>query len=296
MGGRVARLLVALAVAVGLVTTSPPLVRAETRTECAAATDTAHLNSFIANELGDLVGFDTPHVIALPDGRNVWTVQDAFISANPGVRSSSLRPPTGFAHNALVVHEGNCFTTLHGPITPGEQCTVADAFYVGQEMTATCSHWFWPLGGDLDQLGRLTVFYVEMANESGAGAAPGAHPLSVWVARFNSATFDLISFAPAPAAAPDVVFGSAVVSDSSFSYLYGWSYDQFDLPDPSSPPPSTMFVARVPVGRFDLQPAYWNGSGWVASRAAAAAIDIDPNGATSTSPAYHVVDLTGWFV
>ena len=281
MGGRVACLLVALAVAVGIVPTSPPVARAETSTECAAATDTAHLNSFIANELGDLVGFDTPHVIALPDGRDVWTVQDAFISANPGARSSSLRPPTGFAHNALVVQDGNCFTTLHGPITPGEQCAVGDASYVGQEMTATCSHWYWPLSGDLDQLGRLTVFYVEMANESGGGAALGAHPVSVWVPRFNSATFNLISFAPASAPAADVVYGSTVESDSSFSYLFGWSYDQFDLPDPSSPPPSKMFVARVPVGRFDLQPAYWNGSAWVASRTAAAAIDTEPDGATN---------------
>ncbi|MGZ4678815.1 MAG: hypothetical protein ACXV98_11440 [Ilumatobacteraceae bacterium] len=281
MGGRLAPVLVMLIAAVGLVTGSPSEVRAASRTECAGGTDTAHLNSLIANELGDLVGFDTPHVIALPDGRDVWTVQDAFISAHPGVRSSSLRPPTGFAHNALIVQDGNCFTTLHGPVTPGEHCAVSDASYVGQDMTATCSHWFWPLGGDLDQLGRLAVFYVEMANDTGSGAAPGARPVSVWIARFDSATFDLLSFAPAPASAGDVIYGSAVQSDSSFSYLFGWSYDQFDLPDPTSPPPSKMFVARVPVGRFDLQPAYWNGAAWVASRAAAVPISTDPAGASN---------------
>ncbi len=281
MGGRVTCLLVAVIAALGVVTTSSSVVRAETSTECAGGTDTAHLNSFIANELGDLVGFDTPHVIALPDGRDVWTVQDAFISANPGVRSSSLRPPTGFAHNALVVQDGNCFTTLHGPITPGDHCAVSDASYVGQEMTAPCSHWFWPLGGDLDQLGRLAVFYVEMANDTGRGAAPGARPVSVWVARFDSATFDLISFDHAPASSGDVIYGSAVQSDSSFSYLFGWSYDQFNLPDPTSPSPSKMFVARVPVGRFDLQPTYWNGTDWVANRAAAAPISTDPAGASN---------------
>ena len=42
-------------------------------TECAAGTDTASLNNFIANEVADLVGFDTTRVIALPDGRYVWT-------------------------------------------------------------------------------------------------------------------------------------------------------------------------------------------------------------------------------
>ena len=37
-----------------------------------------------------------------------------------------------------------------------------------------------------------------------------------------------------------------------------------------------LFVARVPLGRFDLQPTYWNGVGWVASRAAAVAISTRP--------------------
>ncbi|MEY2554443.1 MAG: hypothetical protein QOC57_2303 [Ilumatobacteraceae bacterium] len=277
-GGRAACLLIAVVTAVGPVARSSTVAHADTRTECAAGTDTAHLNSLIANELGDLVGFDTPHVIALPDGRNVWTVQDAFISANPDVRSSSLRPPTGFAHNALIVQEGNCFTTLHGPITPGEQCTVSDASYVGSDLTATCSHWFWPLGGGLDQLGRLAVFYVEVANDGGGGATTGAYPVSVWVARFDSATFDLVSFAPAPAASGDVVFGSAVESDGTFSYLFGWSYDQFNLPDPTSPPPSQLFVARVPQGRFDQQPMYWDGHRWVAERSSAVAIDTAPAG------------------
>ncbi len=262
-------------------TTTPRVAYADSSTECVADTDTAHLNSFIANELADLVGFDTPRVIALPDGRNVWTVQDAFISSTPGTRSPSLRPPTGFAHNALIVQEGNCFTTLHRPITPGPHCSVADASYVGGDLTATCSHWFWPLSGGLDSSGRLAVFYLEMANDFGTGAAANAHPVAMWVARLDVATFDLVSFAQAPAAAGDIAYGAAVESDGSFSYLFGWSYDQFDLPDPTSPPPSQLFVARVPMGRFDQRPTYWNGANWVANRAAAVAISTDPSGATN---------------
>ena len=145
-------------------------------------------------------------------------------------------------------------------------------------MTATCSHWFWPMGGGLDQLGRVAVFYVEMANELGSGAAPSAHPVGVWVARLDAATLEVLSFAPAPAAGADVVYGYAVESDSSFSYLFGWSYDQFNLPDLTSPPPSQLFVARVPVGRFDQRPSYWNGDAWVGGRGLAVAISIAPNG------------------
>jgi hypothetical protein len=278
MGARGVCLLIVLAGAIGVTSTSATVADAESSTECAAGTDTASLNAFIGNELGDLVGFDTPRLIALPDGRTLWTVQDAFISATPGAFSSSLRPPTGFAHNALVVQEGNCFTTLHGPVTPGVHCSVSDASYVGRELTATCSHWFWPMGGGLDQFGRVAVFYVEMANELGAGAAPLARPVSVWVARLDAATFDVLSFAPAPASAGDVIYGYAIGSDSSFSYLFGWSYDQFNLPDPTSPPPSHLFVARVPVGQFDQQPSYWNGDAWVGERAAAVAIHSAPIG------------------
>ena len=281
MGARAAWLLTAVVAGLGTIgfdVKSPSLVRADIASECVDAIDTAHLNSFIASEVADLVGFDTARVIALPDGRYVWTVQDAFISATPGARTSSLRPPTGFAHNALIVQQGNCFTTLHGTVTPGEQCAVSDASYVAADQTAPCSHWFWPMSGGLDQLGRLAVFYVEMVNELGTGAAPPAHPVAVWIARFDAATLDLISFAPAPASAGSVVYGSAVESDASFSYLFGWSYDQFNLPDPTSPPPSKVFVARVPRGRFDLQPTYWNGASWVASRTAAAPISTSPGG------------------
>jgi len=277
MGGRWARALPIVLLATSVAVTSPRVAHAETSTQCAAGTDTAALNSFIANEVADLVGFDTARVIAMPDGRYVWTVQDAFISATPGARSSSLRPPTGFAHNALIVQDGKCFTTLHGPVTPGEQCAVADASYVGADMTATCSHWFWPMSGGVDRSGQLDIFYVEMVNDLGSGAAPGAHPVAVWLARFDSATFDLISFAPAPAPTSAVVYGTAVESDASFSYLFGWSYDQFDLPDPSSPSPSQVFLARVPLGRFDVQPTYWTGTGWVTNRARAVPITTAPD-------------------
>ncbi len=281
MGGRTARVMVVVMAASGLVTTAPTVAHAEIATECAIGTDTESLNNFIAREVGDLVSFDTTRVIALPDGRNVWTVQDSFVSANSGARSSSLRPPTGFAHNALIVQEDNCFTTLHGPVTEGEHCAVGDASYVGREQTATCSHWFWPMSGGLDHLGRLAVFYVEMVNEQGSGAAASAHPVAVWIARFNATTFDVLSFAPAPASSAAVVYGVAVESDDAFSYLFGWSYDQFNLPDPTSPPPSQMFVARVPAKRFDLQPKYWNGTDWVASRAAAMPISTDLSGASN---------------
>ena len=123
-----------------------------------------------------------------------------------------------------------------------------------------------------------------MANEVGSGAAPPAHPVSVWVAHLDPATFEVLSFAAAPASNGDVVYGFAVESDASFSYLFGWSYDQFNLPDATSPPPSQMFVGRVPVGRYDTAPSYWNGANWVADRSAAAPISTSSGEANAMQP------------
>ena len=53
----------------------------------------------------------------------------------------------------------------------------------------------------------------QMVNEFGSGAAPSAHPVAVWVARFDAATLDLISFAPAPDSSANIVYGAAVESD-----------------------------------------------------------------------------------
>ena len=158
---------------------------------------------------------------------------------------------------------------------------MSDASYVASDLTAPCSHWFCPMSGGLDHLGRLAVFYVEMVNERGSGAAASAHPVGVWTALFNAATFNLLGFAPAAAFAADIVYGAAVETDDSFSYLFGWSYDQFNVPDPTSPPPSQMFVARVPAGRFDQQPRYWNGTNWSANRAAVVPISTDLSGAAN---------------
>src|SRR4026207_813140 len=117
MRGRTACLLTTAVVAMGLAWTSPRTVNADTSTECAAGTDTASLNRLIANQLADSAGFAPTRAIPMPAGRRAgWTVQDVFISSAPGERAASLRVPTGFAHNALIVQEGNCFTTLHGPI------------------------------------------------------------------------------------------------------------------------------------------------------------------------------------
>lgn len=240
-------------------------------TSCAASTSTEDLNAFFATQLGTIAGFDSPQVIPLPDGRSVWLIQDAYISYG-GVARTLDDADTALAHNAMLIQSGRCFTVLHGPVSPGGHCSSPDASLVGHWLTEPCRTWFWPMGGAVDAEGMLTVFYVEMSNPLGVGAAPPAAPLYTWRAQFDLDTFELERFDYAVDAGFDVMFGHAVESDGTYSYLFGQSRDQFNRPDPSSPPESLVFVGRVPQGRFDRPLEYWNGTAWTTDRASSAPV------------------------
>jgi hypothetical protein len=229
------------------------------------------LNGLFSGQVDDITAFDSPTVLDLGDDRYLWLVQDAFIApSNAAV--ASLRPPTMFAHNAAFLQEGNCFRALHGPTMPGAQCSVPDGSFIGNGGVATCSRWFWPMGAGLDASGNPTVFMGEYRNPFGGGAAPPAALTAVWVATLDRVTLEMISLVPAPDAGGDIAYGHWVEQDSGYSYLFGWSRDQFNLPDPTSPSPSEVFVARVVQGRFSSQPDYWNGASWTPDREAAVPI------------------------
>ena len=250
---------------------------------CAGGRSAPELNALFGNQVGDIAAFDSPTVLQLPDGRALWLLQDAFIAPS-SAPVASLRPPTMFAHNAAFVQEGDCFTVLHGPTTPGPHCSVADGSLIGNGSIATCSRWFWPMGAGIDANGAPTVFMGEYSNPLGGGAAPPAALVGVWLATLHPDTLEVLSMQPAPDAGSDIAFGHWVESDDSFSYLFGWSRDQFNLPDLSSPPPSQVFLARVAKGRFDTTPQYWDGTTWTNDRAAAAPIADTPGRANAMQP------------
>ncbi len=238
---------------------------------CIAGRSAADLNGLFGSQVDDIAAFDSPAVLPLGDDRFLWLVQDAFIApSNAAVQS--LRSPTMFAHNAAFLQEGNCFRALHGPTMPGPQCSVADGSFIGNGSIATCSRWFWPMGAGLDASNNPTVFMGEYVNPLGGGATPPAALTAVWVATLDRVTLDMISLVPAPDSNGDIAYGHWVENDGGYSYLFGWSRDQFNLPDPTSPSPSEVFVARVVQGRFSNAPEYWNGASWTPDREAAVPI------------------------
>ncbi len=242
---------------------------------CASGLGTAELNQLFAGQVDEYVGLDALRAYPLPDGRVLWLFQDAFYSPTGAAMSTLI--DARFAHNAALIQTGSCFRALHGPSSPGDQCpNPGRASYVGGEQTLNCSRWFWPMGGAMGVDGLLNVFYALVGNATGKGAADGAAPDGVWLARIDPVSLAVVSFAPAPDDDGRVLYGWSVESDGDYSYLFGHSYDQFNLPDATSPRPNRTFLGRVDRGRFEQSPTYWNGSGWVADRAQAQPVLVGP--------------------
>ena len=139
--------------------------------ECAASTSAADLDAFFgADDAGGLAGGDYPHAYALPDGRTLWLFQDAFVGTDGDLTGD------GFAHNAALVQDGNCFALL--PTSGGRGTS-----WLGSWVEETLGQWFWPLDAEVGADGHLWLFLAEVRNPNGNGAATGAEPVATWRAR-----------------------------------------------------------------------------------------------------------------
>ena len=244
---------------------------------CAPGTnlDAAQLTSAFArtglggyNDVEGFGGGDYQHAYPLPGGRVLWLFQDIYFSNDTNLNE----PLNNAAHNSGLVQQGSCFTIL------GSQ----GRDFIGDAETIDSQRWFWPLDGEIGFDGKLWVFMVEMSNPAGTGAGLGAVPVRTWLAIIDPNSLQQLYFQPAPdAGATSSLFGWSVTSDDHYSYLYGHCYRQFvnDVNGPGQFDKSCMpnsYVARVPVGHFDVQPEYWNGSQWVAQATAAKPVLTHP--------------------
>jgi hypothetical protein len=244
---------------------------------CAAGTQlgAADLNSAFSKPglgaSGGAQGFgggDYQHAYPLPNGRVLWLFQDLYFSDDNDLNE----PPNNAAHNSGLIEQGSCFTILG---TQGRD-------FIGDAQTIDSERWFWPLDGEIGFDGNLWIFMAEMYNPAGTGASLGALPVKTWLAIIDPDTLQQVYFQPAAdAGASPALYGWSITSDDHYSYLYGHCYRQFvhDVNGPGQFDASCMpnsYVARVPLGHFDVQPAYWNGKDWVNNAAAAVPVMSRP--------------------
>jgi hypothetical protein len=229
---------------------------------CASGTGAGALDQFFAARSGPLMGADYQHVVALGGNRYAWFFQDAFIDP-PGMAFTLTA--SHFVHNVALVQTGRCFTMQHRGTASNPRSFEPG---VGEDPQSV---WFWPMGGQTFN-GRLTMFWVRMVRDGydpPPGDGLGWHPQSVWIATYDAGSLARLSFAPAPNAGVNPIYGYAVESDDEYTYLFGNTFEQnlareggFFAGQHSA---TAMYLARVPRGRLDRAPEYRTADGWSAA-------------------------------
>jgi len=245
----------------------------------------ADLSRLFDHEPGGVVGADYQRAHALPDGRVLWTFQDAAIR----------RSDTQFTiiHNLGVMQDGACFAILY------QGTRSAPRAYIFADLTTPFDHWFWPLDSAVASDGRLHIYVAEMAERSPAGYLVHTEPMATRVAVFDPALNRVVEARAAPDPSP-ALYGWATATDGQWTYLYAHCYRQFGYDlyvftaafDAACAPRVT--VARVPSGQLGAPYQYWDGTTWQADPTRAAAL----GGLAATRVNASQFSFTGnrWFV
>lgn len=252
------------------VTVEPPPWAATTRVTdgghlavdvgCAGDTSAGALDVFFSQRVGPVLGWDYQHVYPLGGDRHLWLFQDAFVD-HSGTRTTlgSAR----FVHNAAMLQDGDCFTLLHRGTSADPQ-----PFEVGFGDVDIHTKWLWPMGGELVD-GRLHVFWAEMVKDPYEPVPPdglGWHPNRTLLASYDALTLERTEFEspPNPGVAP--IYGYAVSSDDTHTYLFGNTFEQNMVREGgfwNGPHSATkIYLARVPRGRLTDSLEYAAGQGW----------------------------------
>jgi hypothetical protein len=227
---------------------------------CAENTSAAELDLFLSTRVGPVLGWDYQHVYPLGGERYLWLFQDAFVD-HSGTKTTL--GSSRFVHNAAMVQDGSCFTLLHR----GSADKPAP-FEVGDGTVDIQSKWLWPMGGELVD-GRLWVFWAEMVKDPYDPDPPdglGWHPNRTLVATYDAATLERVGYQTPRNGGVAPIYGYAVASDESHTYLFGNTFEQNMLREGgfwNGPHSATrMYLARVPRGKITEWPEYRTDDGW----------------------------------
>jgi len=173
-------------------TTSSAVTAAERQWTCLPGTTPADLDRLFVSEPGGVVGADYQRTTPLPDGRVLWTFQDAEVRTSNG--------STTLVHNIGMVQNANCFSVLIGG-------TAADPRpWLFSESTTPFVRWFWPLGAEVGVDGRVYIFAAEMYERS-PGYLVRTEPTSTVVAVVDIATWTMVGATARPIPAPTSTAG-----------------------------------------------------------------------------------------
>ena len=236
-------------------------------TVCLADLEPDTLGRLFDTEPGGVIGADYQRAIALPDGRVLWTFQDAAVRVGPDEIT--------IVHNIAVLQQDRCFEILYR----GHRAAPKSMFFA--DRTIPFVRWFWPLDAAVGNDGRVYVYAAEVV-ERGADYLTETVPVGTWVAIFDPTVDDVVAELRPPDSSADL-YGWSITSDAAWTYLYAQCYRQFGFDHYATVPAfdrscsTRITVARVPRGRLFDPLRYWDGASWVADPDRAAPV-IDAGG------------------
>jgi len=246
---------------------------------CYDAGSVQGLDRMLRGGIGPVKGFDSPRIVPMPDGRTLWLLQDAFLDYHGGATMREIRMMTEIRYTnsaVLIQDQQGCFTAVaHGDRTN------ASSFEPGTNPKDPWHQYWWPAGASA-AAGTLQIVWVEMTHDSTEDrppmAGPAIHPVATWLGIYDIDTLQRLSFelAPNTGVFPIVAFDAVDDPATGWTYLFGNSFLQ-NLPLEPNPPlgahsATVTTLARVPLGRLDGAPQFWDGEGWVADERAAVPI------------------------
>jgi hypothetical protein len=214
-----------------------------------ARVDTALTQRFghYGDTAGRWTGADSAYSVPLPGGATAWLYSDTFLGQ---VNADHSRPADSpFIHNSIVVDRGGSLTTYTGGTASAPESLVTVAG--GDEG----KDWYW-FGDGTVEGSHLRVMLLHF-RKTGDGPFDFAYVGSA-VASFDVRTLRLEGVADRPAGT--VEWGSAILEDGAWTYVYGVEDLQAT---------KYMHVARVRTNGLTRSPwQFWTGSGWSADESA----------------------------
>jgi hypothetical protein len=194
--------------------------------------------------LDDWTGADNTASVQLPDGRTAWVFADTFLDR---VNADHSRDNEDFIQNSIVLQRGDRLVdTLHGgTFWHPETLIQTDDGHQSDGKEQIGDSWYWANGATVDG-GKLQVFvnkYWMFSDE-----LFGFEWLGNAIATFSLPGLRLESVRQI-VSADGVTWGSTVVQEGGYSYVYGNKAN-------------ALMLARAQAGDLLGRWEYWTGSGW----------------------------------
>lgn len=184
-------------------------------------------------------GADATYSIGLPDGRILWLFGDTFLGKVNADRSRTNAP---FVRNTAVMQTGEELTTYYQGPTDNPSAFISPA---------NAAEWYWPLDGTIHN-GQLQLLLGRLGSSGSGGMWDFAY-VGFDLAIYSLPDLQLQSLTNV-ISDPTISYGSCVLEDDQFLYIYGISTQGFS---------KKAHVARVANGDLTGTWEFYNGSAWV---------------------------------